>query len=43
MRLNHDVSVAEFEEPKIPLFLVLVGLMCGLNIVAVVGMLMATG
>ena len=43
MRRNHDVSVAEFEEPKIPLFLVLAGLMCGLNIVAVVGMLMAAG
>jgi Resolvase, N terminal domain len=43
VRRNHDVSVAEFEEPKIPLFLVLGCLMCGLNIVAVIGMLMAAG
>jgi hypothetical protein len=36
-------SIDQFEEPKVSLFLVFTGAMCGLNVAAVVIMLMATG
>jgi hypothetical protein len=43
MRRKQELSIDQFEEPKVSFFLVFAGTMCGLNVAAVVIMLMSAG